>query len=537
MKRCPQCRLDYFDDSLLYCLADGTPLVQGVPGASFTGEATTLRLSNLDIGNYGSPSQVPISDPNAATISLSGYVPNSVAVLPFAHLSSDPDDEYFCDGLAEELINALSRIEDLKVVARTSAFSFKGKNLDVSQVGTILNVSNVVEGSVRKSGDRMRISVQLINASDGYNIWSEKYDTEIRDIFDVQDEITSSVVNALKNKLLKKPTEPDATMASLLNELKHHVHAVEAYQLYLRGRFLFSKFNEPDLYRALECFEQAIAVEPDFAEAYSGIADVHMWLTELGPIAPLEGMPKAKEAARKALELNPDLSEAHTSLGIVLQEFDYDFAEAEREYAKAIALNANNALAHQMYGALLAQLGRFDEANRSFERSLALDPLSPMGSWIYPFGLFLERRFDDSIERATKILELDGGFAAAYLILSFDYQMKGDLDAGKENYCRFLEIFGLTTIAAEARAGYEAAGWEGFLRAMTEPHVRTAVTAYISAVFFTALGDKEAAIRCLEESYEKREGHIVMLNVDPRFDELRSDPRFQRIIKTVGFPA
>ncbi len=531
MKRCPQCRLDYSDDSLFYCLADGSPLVQGLPGPTNSGEPTTLRMAGL-----GAASPAQTSDPNAVTVSMSGLVPNSIAVLPFSHLSSDPDDEYFCDGLAEELINALSRIEGLKVVARTSAFSFKGKNLDVSQVGSILNVANVVEGSVRKSGERMRISVQLINAADGYNIWSEKYDTEIRDIFDVQDEITLSVVNALKSKLLDKPRQNDDRMTGLIDDLKHHVHAVEAYQLYLRGRFLFSKFNEPDLYRALECFEQAIAIEPDFAEAYSGVADVYMWLTELGPLAPLEGMPKAKDAALKAIELDPGLSEAHTSLGIVLQEFDYDFARAEQEYIRAIALNPNNALAHQMYGALLAQLGRSDEANRQFENSLMLDPLSPMGSWIYPFGLFLERRYDDSMMRANKILELDGSFAAAYLILSFDHQMKGDLEASKENYCRFLELFGLTPIAAEARAGHDAGGWPGFLRAMTASHVRTAVTSYISAVFFTALGDKEAAIRCLEESLEKREGHIVMLNVDPRFDDLRPDPRFQKIIETVGFP-
>jgi hypothetical protein len=189
-----------------------------------------------------------------------------------------------------------------------------------------------------------------------------------------------------------------------------------------------------------------------------------------------------------------------------------------------------------MLGALLAQLDRFPEAEVEFERSLALDPVSPMGSWIYPFGLFLARRYDDCIHRARKILELDGKFAAAYLVLSFAYQMKEDFPGCTDNYCRFLEIFGLTEVAAEARAASEAHGWEGFLRAMTSSSLRRTVTSYISAVYFAALGDADSAIGCLEESFERREGHIVMMKVDPRFDRLRSDRRFATILESVGFP-
>ncbi len=527
MKRCPKCSRKYFDETQNFCLDDGAWLVDDAVGP----DQATVILPGPE-----SPTRLFVAAPDAMTVSMSGYQPNSIAVLPFAHLSSDPDDEYFCDGLAEELINALSRVEDLKVVARSSAFSFRGKNVDVATVGAALGVSNVVEGSVRKFGERMRISVSLTNTSDGFNIWSDKYDTEMRDIFDVQDEITRSVVTSLKEKLLGRPTNEDDRMTALIEELKHHAHDVTAYQFYLRGRFLFNKFNEQDLYRALASFQEALEIAPDFAEAYSGIADVYMWLTELGPIAPREGMPKAKEAALKAIELNPGLSEAHTSLAIVLQEFEYDFERAETEYKRAIELNPNNALAHQMYGALLAQLDRFEEAERRFKRSLALDPLSPMGSWIYPFGLFLARRYDESIERANKILELDGNFAAAYLILSFNYQMKGDTEASQENYCRFLEIFGLTEVAAAAREGFSRGGWDGFLHAMTTQEVRQCVTAYISAVYFTALGETDSALDSLEQSYELREGHIVMLNVDPRFDGIREHPRFQRLLEKVGFP-
>ncbi len=528
MKRCPECRRDYYDDSLLYCLDDGRALLEG-PASGGDEPKTAILPGGIE------PRTRELVDPTAMTLTLSGQPINSIAVLPFQHLSNDPDNEYFCDGLAEELINALSRVDELKVVARSSSFSFKGTNTDVSQVGAILNVSNVVEGSVRRSGDRLRINVQLTSTADGYNVWSEKYDTELRDIFDVQDEITTAVVDALTAKLLTASGKV-SQMEGLIEDLKHHSHEVEAYQLYLRGRYLFNKFNEQDLYRALECYEKALAVEPKFAEAYSGVADVYMWLTELGPMSPREGMPKAKEAALKAIALDPELSEAHTSLAIVSQEFDYDFRMAEVEYKQAIELNANNALAHQMYGALLAQLGRFAEAERRFKASLSLDPLSPMGSWIYPFGLFLERRYDDCIGRARKVLELDGSFAAAYLVLSFAYQMKGDTAACAGNYCRFLEIFGLTEIAARAHAGFDDAGWEGFLRAMTSPDVRPSVTEYISAVYFAALGEADAAIECLKDSFEKREGHMVMLNVDPRFDAISSHPRFRRLLAAVGFP-
>lgn len=528
MKRCPVCKRSYVDDTQNFCLDDGTWLVDD----SVRPDQTTAILPDFE-----PPTRLFGSDPDSMTVSMSGYQPNSIAVLPFAHLSSDPDDEYFCDGLAEELTSALSRVEDLKVVARSSAFSFKGKNIDIATVGATLGVNNIVEGSVRKSGDRMRISVSLTGTADGFNIWSDKYETEMRDIFDVQDEITRSVVTSLKEKLLGRPTNPDDRMTALIEDLKHHAHDVEAYQLYLRGRFFFNKFNEKDLYRALDCFEKAIAADPNFAEAYSGVADVYMWLTELGPIKPLDGMPKAKTAALRAITLNPDLSEAHTSLGIVLQEFEYDFHRAEAEYTRAIELNPNNSLAHQMYGALLSQLGRFADGENHFRRSLMLDPLSPMGSWIYPFGLFLAKRYDEAIHRANKLLELDPNFAAAYLILSFANQMQGDFADCSKNYCRFLDILGLPAVAEAGREGFDQNGWRGFLDAMTSLAVRQVVTSYISAVFFAAAGETNSALDCLEESLNKREGHMVMLGVDPRFDDaIRQEPRFRRLIEQIGFP-
>ena len=247
-------------------------------------------------------------------------------------------------------------------------------------------------------------------------------------------------------------------------------------------------------------------------------------------------MPKAKEYALRAITLNPDLSEAHTSLGIVLQEFEYDFHRAEAEYKRAIELNPNNSLAHQMYGALLSQLGRFADGDRHFRRALSLDPLSPMGSWIYPFALFLAKRYEESTDHARKLLELDSNFAAAYLILSFSNQMRGENERCVENYCRFLDMVGMTSASNAAKSGFESGGWQGFLEAMTSTGVRKAVTSYISAVYFAAAGDTDSALECLEESFAKREGHMVMLNVDPRFDDIRAEDGFQRLLSVVGFP-
>jgi len=439
------------DESQNFCLDDGAWLLDPDPQTAILPPNIAEAGTKLFDSALFNP-----------TISMSGYQPNSIAVLPFAHLSSDADDEYFCDGLAEELINALSRVDDLKVVARTSAFSFKGKNVDIAHVGSVLGVNNIVEGSVRKFGDRMRINVSLTSTADGFNIWSNKYDTEMRDIFDVQDEITLSVVNALKRKLLGEAHHASDDMTSLIEELKHHVHDVEAYQLYLRGRFLLNKLNPDDFARAIECFEKAIEIDPDYADAYAGLADAHMLSSELSSVPPKIGMPKAKAAAQKAIELDPDSSEAHSSLGFVLQDFEYEFAAAEAAFLRSIELNPNNPHALHFYSGFLAQMGRPAEAERMCRRSLSIDPLSAMGHWIYAFVFFINRKYDESIIESRETLALDAAFSAAHLTLSFAYQMKGEYAASVDAYVKFGEMCGLAEKSAIFKKAYQAGGWEGF---------------------------------------------------------------------------
>ncbi len=525
MKRCPECRRDYYDDGLNFCLDDGAWLVDEPGISDYPTEVVTPEFipgeSQTKVFNFSGSSASGAAFHEAVTRQL-----NSIAVLPFANLSADAENEYFCDGLAEEMINALAQIEDLKVVARTSAFSFKGKNLDIGHIGNVLNVNTILEGSVRKSGEMLRITVQLINTADGYHVWSQKYDREMGDVFKMQDEITLSVVEALKSKLLGH------TKAEML---RHPTANTDVYHSYLRGRFFLNKFTTENTYRSVECFNEAIALEPDFAPAHAGLADAFIMLTEMGPVPPHEAMPKAKEAALRALSLDAGLAEAHCSLGMVLQDYEYDFAGAEREFQRAIDLSPNNPIPRQSYGILLTELERHDEAELQFQKMLEVDPLSVVGNWIYSFCLFLARQYDHALERATTTLDLDSNFGVAYLSLAFVYQMKGEYAMSAEAYAKCSEVTGFPQNAVYIREGF-AGGWESFLRAMTSPDTPMTFSSYIIAVFFATLGDKDGAFAELDASLAKRESHIVMTKADPRFDSLRDDPRFQEILGAIGLP-
>ena len=523
MKRCPVCDRTYADETLNFCLEDGTPL--------------TLMISDYPTEVMSRPvsgeSGTRLFDAYGASPSTS-IAANSIAVLPFAHLSSDPDDEYFCDGLAEELLNALARVNGLKVAARTSAFSFKGKNATVSEIGSVLGVETILEGSVRKSGDQLRITAQLINAADGYHIWTERYDREIRDVFELQDEITAAVVKALKFTLLGQTEEPSEKMAALIEELKHHSRDVQAYQLYLQGRFFLNKFTTTDALRAVKAFEEAIERDPRLALAHAGLADAYIMLTEMGPMPPHEAMPKAKEFALRALELDDTLAEAHSSLGMILQDYEYDFAAAEAEFLRAIELSPNNPIPRQSYGILLTELERYDEAAVQFRKLFEVDPLSVVGNWIYSFCLFLARRYDESLAAAQHTLELDPNFGVAYLSVAFAYQMKGEFEKSVDAYARCSEVMGFPENASFVREQFEN-GWESFLRGMASDERPMTFSSYIVAVFKAALGDIDGSFEELERSLEKRESHIVMVRSDPRFDVLRDDPRFQTLLDRIGF--
>src|SRR5438874_2902382 len=352
MKRCPECRRDYYDDSLLYCLDDGSALRAG-PGD----ERPTAILPDPFLLQ---PKMSVVSGETSDTRT------NSIAVLPFANVSADPENDYFCDGLAEELLNALAEIEGLKVTARTSAFSFKGKNVEMGQIAGALRVKTVLEGSVRKSGNRLRITVQLVNAADGFQIWSERYDRQLSDIFDVQEEITLSIVDSLKLKLLGD---------RLSNVLRRYTANTEAYSLYLRGRFFWNKRTAEDANRGIECFERALSLDPEFVLAYSGLADCQILLGDVGvqALSPKEAFVAGRDSAARALELDDALAEAHGTMGHVCMHL-FDWPKATREFERALELNPDCAQV-LYYAYYLAFHGRFDESIETIDRVLQLDPL------------------------------------------------------------------------------------------------------------------------------------------------------------------
>ncbi len=315
MKRCPTCNRVETDETLKFCRLDGSLLVAAAASES---ESATMTLH--------------ASRPSEEITTGRLRVTPSIAVLPFANMSTDPENEYFCDGLAEELLNALAKIENLKVAARTSSFSFKAKNANVDEIGRALHVNSVLEGSVRKSGNRLRITVQLINATDGYHLWSERYDREMKDIFDVQDEITLAVVDALKLKLLGNAKE------AVLK--RHHTKDSAAYQAYLKGRALLYQ-RGLSIPKAIDCFTQAVSLDNEYAQAWAGLADGYTTSAYSGFGLATEVMPRALEAARRALQLEPDLAEAHSALACAALLYDLDFDLAEREFHQALELNPN----------------------------------------------------------------------------------------------------------------------------------------------------------------------------------------------------
>ena len=349
----------------------------------------------------------------------SGELPSAVAVLPFLDLSPQKDSEYFSDGLTEEVIDALSRVPNLRVVARTSAFAFKGKDTDIRQIGKQLNVNAVIEGSVRRSGDRLRITAQLNRVSDGYHMWSRTYDRELRDVFAVQREISQSIANELRaGQIPDRPRQPTKDL--------------EAYRLYQEAKYFFNKFEPPDSnYKAIERYKQAIARDQNFAAAYAGMADAYSYLAENFVIAPREVMPKAKEAAAKALELDPNSAEAHTSLGIVKLDYERDREGGQQEFLRALQLNPGFGWARHWYAHSLESQERMEDALREMRASFDLDPLSAPISWDIAGELISLTRYKEAMSLLDNAIDLFPGIPTFEFMKVFALYRTGNLNAGR----------------------------------------------------------------------------------------------------------
>jgi adenylate cyclase len=450
----------------------------------------------------------------------------SIAVLPFVDLSQYKDQEYFSDGLAEELIGLLTKVPELRVPARTSCFYFKGRQATIANIAQALKVAHVLEGSVRKSGNTLRISVQLIRADTGYHLWSQTYDRTLDDIFKVQDEIAGSVVQSLSVALLS--AQPQARSAA---------PNAEAYQLYLRGRFHLNRRSPDDFRKAIAFFQQAVAMDPNYALAFTGLANCYSLLPIYDRLAKAtETMPLAKTAILSALAFDDTLAEAHASLALILVLYDYDWLAAERHYQRAIELSPNSPMPHQWYGELLVNTGRFDAGLLEGRRAVELDPLSRVANLALGIQLNSARRYDEAIAQLRLTLALDGNFADTNYFLFEAYANQGLYQEAVAAFARQKQLHGES--AAEVAAFSDAFGkeaWRGFLQyRIGSMAAQDQPDADELASFSARLGDLDRAFAWLEKCYAGRSARLTHLKADARYDNLRADPRFADMMRRVG---
>ncbi|UCD58552.1 MAG: protein kinase, partial [Candidatus Hydrogenedentota bacterium] len=457
----------------------------------------------------------------------------SIAVLPFADMSPQKDQEYFCDGISESLINALTQLSDLRVIARTSAFSFKGKNLDVREIGKKLSVGTVLEGSIQKAGDRIRITAQLVNTTLGEHIWSEKYDREMQDVFAIQDEITTAIVEKLVPKLLRKERRKLARRQTV---------NVEAYELYLKGRWFWNKQTEEGIEKAIEYFEQAIEKSPSYALAYAGLSDSYILLPFFGPFRPKEIYPKAREAAIRALEIDDTLAEARTSLAIVKTFYDWDWEGAEREFQRAIELNPDYPTAHHFYAEYLVRIGQSDKAINEVMQALKLDPFSLHINTDVGVILDYAGRPDQAIEQFKKTIEMDPNFSYAHLQLGVAYlgqqmHVEAMAEFQKEKILRSAWYPG---VECGIGIAYALMGESDKTRKIIDDLMERSQQVYVAPFYLAglhfALGEIDNGFEWLEKAYEERDSAIINLKAMPGFKSLglNSDPRYRAMLKKIG---
>jgi adenylate cyclase len=452
----------------------------------------------------------------------------SIAVLPFVNMSADKNDEYLSDGMTEELINVLAKVPGLRVPGRTSCFAFKGKNEEdiFHKVGDQLHVGTVLEGSVRKAGDKLRVTAQLINVSDGYHLWSKDYDGDVKDILNFQSNVAEQVVQALQVKLggeekrvlAKKPTENP-----------------EAHRLYLLGRYEFAKYTQTGWNNAIRYYEQALRIDPEFALAYCGLADNYAYMGSV-VMPEKEAIAKEKEFAQKALELDPELAEAHMSLALALVAV-YDWRNGLKEFDRALELNPNLAFAYELQAWTLNGLGRFDEAIAKTRKAVELDPLNPFFQMSLSFYQYWARQYDDAIAQSRKTLAMDPNSAISHVLLGLSFLKKGDTAGAIAELQKskapdpgawYQGFLGYTYAISGDRAKAEQA-----LRELEELAKRQYVSPTAFATIYLGLGQEEKCLDWLEKSYEQQDSACWYLKIDQIYDSVRNEPRFQALVEKI----
>ncbi len=457
---------------------------------------------------------------------------DSIAVLPFENVTADPNTEYLSDGITESIIYSLSKLSDLRVMARSTVFAYKGKSEPPQKAGTALHVDVVLTGRVLQRGDNLIIQADLVKVSDGSQLWGQKYNRKLSDIAAVQEEIAKEIFDNLrlrlsgeeKEKLAKRPTEN-----------------TEAYQLYLQGRYQWNKRTLEGMQQSIDFFQQAIARDPQYALAHAGLADAYALLSEYHVLPAREVMPRAKDAAIKALQIDDSLAEAHASLAWAKLTHDWAWPDAEREFKRSIELRPNYASAHQWYGEYLTMMGRFKEAPEEFKRALAVEPLSPVIHSALASSLYYSRQYDAAIEECRKTISIDPNFVSPHTFLGRAHTQKAAYPEALAELQKALALSeGNSNELAALAYGYALSGKRDealkILDELKERSKETYVQPTWMAVIHIALGQKDQAFDWLQKAYQDRSGWLLYLKVDPIFDSLRPDPRFVDLLKRVGLP-
>jgi serine/threonine-protein kinase len=463
----------------------------------------------------------------------------SIAVLPFVNMSSDKENEYFSDGLAEEIINALTQLENLRVTARTSAFLFRGSQQNIREIGDKLHVSSVLEGSVRKAGNRVRVSVQLIDVAEGNNMWSERYDREMTDVFEIQDEISRAIVGKLRVRLASQSgsgsgngAEPPAKPL-----VKRYTENLDAYNLYLKARFELYKMTREGLDASRKLFEEAVRLDPNYALAHDGLA--YSWYLEgfLGFVAPREAMPKAKVAVRRAIELDETVAEAHATLGVILALYDWDWSGAEREMLRSIELNGASPVCRDGFAFYyLRPVGRIEEAINETQQALSLDPLSILFRVHLAFLFYLQRKHEHSIAQFRKVLEMSPQYYLAHAMMGNVYTFLGKFEEALQCYghareadanSKFVDSLEAMTLATAGRRDEAVALLDRISQRAANDYISPVSIAYIC----TALGDKDRAFENLDRAVFDRDPNLLGLQSNPIFENLQTDDRYHALLR------
>ncbi len=512
------------------CRAQRPPAARAAPSRSMILIGSLVLLIALLIGfvKFSRPT------PNRPAVATANA--KSIAVLPFENLSHDPDNAYFADGIQEEILTRLSKIADLKVISRTSTQRYKGTPTNLLEIAKQLGVAHILEGTVQKAADQVRVNVQLINAQADSHLWAEKFDRNLADIFAVESEIATKIADTLQAKLTGSEKQAIAARPT---------ENSEAHQLYLKGRYFLSRRTEEGLKKSVEFFNQAIDKDSGYALAYSGLADSNMYLLKLAFLRGLsrkESYERAKAAATKALELDDNLAEAHTSLALVKMEYEWEWASSEGEFKRAIQLNPGFAEAHHQYSHYLTAMGRSSESLAESLRALELDPLSLVLNGHLAWHYLYARQYDQAIQQCQKTAELDRNYPETADFRGLAYEQKGMYREAIAELQMAVNLSGNSPhIKAELGHAYAIAGettpaldiLDELKRGSTETHI----SSYDIAVIYIGLGRKDQALEALENAYQERSEWLRYVKVDPRLDPLRGDPRFEKLANQVLPPA